>query len=617
MIPDDQVDEVRARSDIVDVIGEFVSLKKSGREFKANCPFHDERTPSFYVVPDKGFYKCFGCGKSGDVFSFLMEKQGMDFVEAVKHTAARAGVEIREVHQDREEEDPNRPFYEINGFARDFFRERLLDPEGGKIARDYFAARGVDEETAERFGLGYAPDEWRAFREAAAKHGLDEDLMLELGLLGRSEKSPEAYDRFRRRVVFPIESLSGKVMAFGGRILDGDRPDAPKYVNSPESPIYHKGLNLYGLSWARHAIRREECVLVVEGYMDVVSLAAHGFEHVVAPLGTALTPEQASLLGRYSKRVVLLFDSDSAGLKATFRAGDVLLEAGLRPVVVTLPEGEDPDTVVRGEGPDRLRAYIDHAVDVLDRKVQILDERDYFSSIERTRSAVDRLLPTLRAAADPALRDIYMKKVSEKTGVSRENLEGEMSREGSGRSGAPAVAQSRPRPSERRSSGPPRSGPTPRLPRLGAERKLLQVMVRGVEWVERAAELVSAEDFDDPHHRAIFEVLLDDPDLRTAPSSMGPVTAKRFEEILSDEEELSHGIDLFTKSVNRLRVLALDRRIQELQRRIESARGDDEKLELANAKATLARELRQLDPNYWGSATRGPRRDHSQNESSR
>lgn len=617
MIPDDQVDEVRARADIVDVIGEFVSLKKSGREFKANCPFHDERTPSFYVVPDKGFYKCFGCGKSGDVFSFLMEKQGMDFVEAVKHTAARAGVEIREVHQDRDEEDPNRPFYEINGFARDFFRERLVDPEGGKIARDYLAARGIDGETAERFGLGYAPDEWRALRESAAKHGLDEDLMLELGLLGRSEKSPEAYDRFRRRIVFPIESLSGKVIAFGGRVLDGDRPDAPKYVNSPESPIYHKGLNLYGLSWARHAIRREECVLVVEGYMDVVSLAAHGFENVVAPLGTALTPEQASLLGRYSKRVVLLFDSDSAGLKATFRAGDVLLEAGLRPVVVTLPEGEDPDTVVRGEGPDRLRAYIDHAVDVLDRKVQILDERDYFSSIERTRSAVDRLLPTLRAAADPALRDIYMKKVSEKTGVSRENLEGELSREGPRRSAAPSGPQGGPRPSERRSPGPPRGGPAPRLPRLGAERKLLQVMVRGVEWVERAAELVSAEDFDDPHHRAIFEVLLDDPDLRAPTSSMDPVTAKRFEEILSDQEELSHGIDLFTKSVNRLRVLALDRRIQELQRRIESAPGDDEKLELANAKAALARELRQLDPNYWGSATRGPRRDHSQNEPSR
>lgn len=610
MIPDDMVDEVRTRADIVDVIGEFVTLKKSGREYKANCPFHEERTPSFYVVPDKGFFKCFGCGKSGDVFTFLMERQGMEFVEAVKHVAARSGVEIREVHKDREEDDPNRPFYEINGFARDWYRERFCDAEDGKIAREYLTRRGIDEETAERFGIGYAPDAWRGLREAAAKHGLDEELMIELGLLARSEKSPEAYDRFRRRIIFPIESLSGKVIGFGGRILDGDRPDAPKYVNSPESPVYHKGLNLYGLSWARHAIRREECALIVEGYMDVVSLAAHGLEHVVAPLGTAVTPEQASLLGRYAKRIVLLFDSDAAGLKATFRAGDVLLEAGLHPAVVTLPEGEDPDTVVRGEGPDVLRGYVDQAVDVLDRKLQILDERNYFSSIERTRAAVDRLLPTMRAAADPTLRDIYVKKVSDRTGVRRETLETELAREKPARQ----TARRSPAGPERQ---PPKPAPGRRLPRHGAERKLLQVMVRGVEWVERAAEVVSDEDFDDPHHRAIFQVLLDEPDLRAPPSSMDPATARRFEEILSDPEEISHGIDVFTKSVNRLRVLTLDRRIQELQRRIESAGGDEEKLELANEKASLARELRQLDPNYWGSATRVPRRDYSQNEPSR
>jgi DNA primase len=616
MIPDDQIEEVRSRADIVDIIGEFVTLKKSGREYKANCPFHDERTPSFYVVPDKGFYKCFGCGKSGDAFSFLMERQGMDFVEAVKHVAARSGVEIREVQKDREEEDPNRPLYEINGFARDWFRQQLEDPAVGKMAREYLAGRGVDEETAERFGLGYAPDEWRALREAAGKHGLDEELMLELGLLGRSEKSPEAYDRFRRRVIFPIESLGGKVIGFGGRVLEGDRPDAPKYVNSPESPVYHKGLNLYGLSWARHAIRREECVLVVEGYMDVVSLAAHGFEHVVAPLGTALTPEQASLLGRYAKRVLLLFDSDTAGLKATFRAGDVLLEAGLHPAVVTLPQGEDPDTVVRGEGPDALRKHIDHAVDVLDRKLQILDERSYFSSIDRTRSALDRLLPTMRAAADPALRDIYVKTVSERTGVSRETIEEDLRSESRSRASSTAAPS---RQASRNPARPASSGfPQPRQLRLRAERQLLQVMVRGMEWVERAAELVSPEDFEDPHHRAIFQTLLDDPDLRAPPSSMDPATAKRFEEVLaSDPEEVSHGIDVFTKSVNRLRALVLRRRIEELQRRLEAAGDEETKRDLANEKSTLARELRQIDPSILRSAMRGLMTDHPQNEPSR
>lgn len=606
MIPDDMVEEVRARADIVDVIGEFVQLKKAGREFKANCPFHEERTPSFYVVPEKGFYKCFGCGKSGDVFSFVMERQGLDFVEAVKHVAGRSGVEVREVKRSHEEEDPHRPAYELNAFAKEWFREQLVDPKAGGGARDYLAGRGITPEIAERFGVGFAPDEWRALREAAAKHGLDEAMMLDVGLLGQSERSKEPYDRFRGRIIFPIEGLSGQVIAFGGRILAGDPKDAPKYLNSPETEIYHKGQNLYGLSWARHSIRREESALVVEGYMDVVSLAAHGFENVVAPLGTALTQEQAKLLSRYCTRVLLLFDSDAAGLRATFRAGDVLLEAGLHPAVVTLPPGEDPDTLVRSGGPSALKGLLDDAVDVLDRKVQILDERDYFSSIERTRSAVDRLMTTLRAAADPALRDIYVAKVAERTGVRRETLEAEMKRRP-----APAAHA-------RRDPGP-RAAPSQRsgIPKQNAERQLLTVMVRGVEWVERAAELISVEDFYDPYHRTIFQALLDEPEMRAPPASMDPVAAQRFDQILSDPEELAHGIDIFTQSLNRIRVLALDRRIQDLQRAIEAAARDDDKLEFTSRKAELARELRELDPNYWASATRGTPGDDNQHEPSR
>jgi DNA primase len=594
MIPDDQVEEVRSRADIVDVIGEFVALKKAGREYKANCPFHEERTPSFYVVPDKGFYKCFGCGKSGDVFSFVMERQGMDFVEAVKHVAARSGVEVREIKRGRDEDDPLRPLHEINGFARDWFRAQLVDDKVGAKARAYLEARGVGAETAERFGLGWAPDDWRALREAGAKHGLDEALMLEVGLLGTSERSSEPYDRFRGRIIFPIESPSGNVIAFGGRVIGKESKEAPKYLNSPETPIYQKGQNLYGLSWARHAIRREEKSLVVEGYMDVVSLAAHGFENVVAPLGTALTREQAKLLSRYSTRVLVLFDSDAAGLKATFRAGDLLLEEGLHPAVVTLPPGEDPDTVVRAQGEGTLRGHIDDAIDVVDRKLQILDEKGYFATIEGTRTAVDRLLPTIRAAADPALRDIYVDRVAERTGVRRETLEAEIER---------AKKRAARQPAEVTAPAAPRRRQT--LPKLGAERQLLLMMVRGVEWGERAGELISAEDFDDPHYRAIFQVLLEDPEMRSPPSSMDPVVAQRFEEILSDREEVAHGIDVFTKSVNRIRVSTLDRRIQDLQRRIEAAPGDEEKLALTRDKARLARELRELDPNYWTSAARG------------
>ena len=371
MIPEHIIDEVRGRADIVEIIGESVSLKKAGREFKAKCPFHDEKTPSFYVVPHKGFYKCFGCGKAGSVFDFLMELQGMDFVEAVKYVAARSGIEIQEVSGRKAEEDPHRPYYEITAFAQDWFRNQLLDKRVAKDARTYLESRGIDAEVAERFELGYAPDEWRAFREAAVKHGFEEHLMLALGLLKQSERSKEPYDGFRGRVMFPIKGVNGRVVAFGGRILETISGDGPKYINSPETPIYHKGRNLYGLSRAKNSIRREGQALIVEGYMDAVSIAAVGFENVVAPLGTALTPEQAQLLSRYTKRVLLLYDSDGAGLKATFKAGDVLLESGVHPSVVTFPEGEDPDTYVRAHGPDGLSALLKDSMDVMDRKLQI------------------------------------------------------------------------------------------------------------------------------------------------------------------------------------------------------------------------------------------------------
>jgi DNA primase len=603
MIPDHIIDEVRDRADIVEIIGESVSLKKAGREFKANCPFHDEKTPSFYVVPHKGFYKCFGCGKAGSVFDFLMERQGMDFVEAVRYVAARSGIEIQEVSGRKPEEDPNRPYYEITAFAQNWFRNQLLDERVGQDARTYLESRGIDAEVAERFELGYAPDEWRAFREAAVKHGLEEQLMLELGLLKQSERSKEPYDGFRGRVMFPIKGVSGRVVAFGGRILETTSGDGPKYINSPETPIYHKGRNLYGLSRAKNPIRRDGQALIVEGYMDAVSIAAVGFENVVAPLGTALTPEQAQLLSRYTKRVLLLYDSDRAGLKATFKAGDVLLESGVHPSVVTFPEGEDPDTYVRAHGPDGLSALLKDSMDVMDRKLQILGDKSYFSSIDRRRSAVDRLLPTLRAVIDPTLRDLYVDRVSKATGVQPGTLLEDMKK-------VPRQA------SRNLGSGPAESSRVGNPPSLkgGAERHLLKVMVRGVEWVERAAEIISSEDFEDPHHRAIFQALLDDPEARVPLPSMDSVAAQRFREILVDPEELAHGNEIFSKAVKRIRVAALHRRAKHLQAKIERSGSEEEKLELVIEKSHLASEIRELDENYWVSTARRSPDDKNLNE---
>jgi DNA primase len=483
-----------------------------------------------------------------------MKHLGLSFVDAVKYVAERVGIEIREVNRGGGE-DPHRHLHEANAFAQEFFEKSLWDIEKGRKAREYLKHRGFDREMARRFGLGYAPEEWRALRDAASVHGIGDDVLLEAGLLIQREEGKEPYDRFRNRITFPIHSTSGKVLAFGGRILGGSGKGVPKYLNSPESPVYHKGEVLYGLSWAKNAIRREEAALVVEGYMDAVSLAAGGIENAVAPLGTAVTDAQAKLLARYCTRVFLLFDSDPAGLRATFRAGDVLLAAGLHPAVVTLPAGEDPDTVVRQEGPEGIRDYLRQALDVLDRKLQILEERDYFSSIERTRGAVDRLLPTLRAARDPALRDIYVAKVAERTGVRRETLNAELERVSS-----PAPARSR--------SGGGQTldrGHGPRPVALGPERKLLLLLVQFRDFVELAAERLGPDEINDPALRAIFQALVDDPELSGPPPGLDLAASEKLEELLGDPERLPEASRVFEDTIGQIKESQLATRAEEIR----------------------------------------------------
>jgi DNA primase len=501
MIAEPIIDEVRARADIVEVVGEHVPLKRAGKDFRALCPFHHEKTPSFYVVPAKGFYKCFGCGESGDVFTFLMKRDGLTFQDAVRELARRVGVDVPDPRQSREADEPNRPLYEAVAFADDFFRRSLTDAQAGAKARRYLEERGIPPAAVERFGLGYAPDAWRALREAAHRHGIDDDVLLGAGLIKESERGEEPYDRFRDRLMFPIAELGGRVVAFGGRIL-ARTENAPKYLNSPETAVYHKGDLLYGLNWAKGAIRREGAALLVEGYMDYVSLAARGVEHVVAGLGTALTVNQANLLARYSGKAMLLYDSDTAGSRATFRTADSLLQAGVHPLVVTLPEGEDPDSIVRRGGAEALAPHLAAAVDVIERKVQMLEERGFFDDIEGVRRALDRLLPTLRATVDPALRDIYTARVAQRTGVRRETLERELERpvRGSGGPGAPGPGRPQPH------------GPAPAAaPRRdwAAERLLLMVLLTDAARAGEARQLVAPEDLRDARHREIYQAVLE------------------------------------------------------------------------------------------------------------
>ncbi len=588
MIPDALVEEVRARADIVEIIGASVPLKRAGREFKALCPFHHEKTPSFYVVPEKGFYKCFGCGESGDVFGFLMKRTGAGFLDAVREVAAKVGIELPAPGDAQTGDDPHRALYEALAFAVDHFATALCEPRG-QGARAYLQERGIESGPVDRFQIGFAPDEWRGLREAAHRHGIEDDVLLEAGLIKESERAEEPYDRFRDRIIFPIGELSGRTVAFGGRALHGGQ-NKPKYLNSPETPIYHKGRTLYGLNWSRSAIRREGAALVVEGFMDYVSLAARGVEHVVAGLGTALTAEQANLIARYTGKAYLIYDSDPAGMRATFRSADALLRAGVHPLVVSLPAGEDPDSLVRRGGAEALRPLLDAAVDVLERKLQMLDARGYFSDIEGSRRALDGLLPTIRATIDPALRDIYISRVAERTGVRPETLEQEIT---TGDHTRPASPRRSVAGSPAAGPGRPRVDAAPTLER--AERDLLLMMLRDPSRIDVVAKSIQADELHDPAYRALYEALV------TAhgegggvdPASLAQPVAAALAALESDPVEISDGDRTFDDAVAGIKERPLLERLNEISAELRSA-GDERATALVREKQELREQLTRL-----------------------
>lgn len=496
MIPDDVVEQVRESADVIGIIAESVELKRTGSDWRGPCPFHGGKGRNFSVSAKKGFFHCFVCQENGDIFSYLMKRFGMDYPTAIRDVARRSGIVIpeRTAHAGP---DPNEPLYTAAAAAQAWFATQLRQLPEAETARGYLTGRELSPEAAAAAGLGYAP-QGKAFLDEMARLGIADDVLIGAGLALRRDDGTTAA-RFRGRLIFPIHDQRGRVVAFGGRIL---RDGEPKYLNSPETSIFYKGRTLYNLHAAKHAIRKEESAVVVEGYFDVLRLVLAGIEHVVAPLGTALTSDQAALLRKLAPVVTLLYDSDQAGLRATFRAGDELLRQGARVRVATMPAGEDPDTIVRKGGAAALEPILADAVDVLERKIQMLAARGWFEGIEHRRNALDRLLPTIRAAADPITRQLYLSRVAERTGVSKEVLEREV-----------ALA---PRYSEPRSTAAPapasRHGATDRPAAVPdgsrAEEQLLRVLVRSDEWRGRARDLVKPEHFEVAEHRELFRVLV-------------------------------------------------------------------------------------------------------------
>jgi len=499
MIPDEIVEQVRDSADLVGMIGEAVELKRTGADYRGPCPFHGGTHRNFAVIPKKGRYYCFVCHESGDVFSWLMKRFGMDYPTAVREVARRTGIVIPE-RPGRSGPDPLEPLFGAVAVAQDWYTRRLLEASDAKVAREYLPGREISLETAALHGLGFAPA-GKAFLTAMAELGLEEPVLLEAGLAARRDDG-SVVARFKGRLLFPIHDLRGRVAGFGGRLLG---PGEPKYLNSPENAIFHKGKQLYNLHQAKGAIRKEETVILVEGYFDVLRLLLAGIEHVVAPLGTALTPDQAVLLKRFAPAAILLYDSDQAGLRATFRAGDELLRHGMRVRVATLPPGEDPDTLVRVGGAAALEPILTDAVDLLERKIQLLERKGWFEGVDHQRDALDRLLPTIRATSDPISRDLYVKMVSERTGVSREVLLQQAAAK-------PAQAPAPPAGSGARLRAETTRRPEARRRVSSAERDLLRVLIKDRDWLMRAVAEVPAEWFETPEFREVYETLKRSPE---------------------------------------------------------------------------------------------------------
>ena len=495
MIPDETIEQVRDSTDIVGLIGESVALKRTGSDYRGPCPFHGGTNRNFAVIPKKGRYYCFVCHESGDVFSWFMKRHGMDYPTAVREAARRTGIVIPE-RAERAGPDPHEPLYSAVAVAHDWFARQLLEQAEAKGAREYLEGRDIPLDTAAMLGLGFAPV-GKAFLKAMADLGIGEGVLLQAGLAAQREDG-SVIPRFRGRLLFPIHNLRGRVVGLGGRLLG---PGEPKYLNSPETDIFHKGKQLYNLYQAKGAIRKEESVLLVEGYFDVIRLSLAGIEHVVAPLGTALTPDQAILLKRFAPAATILYDSDQPGLRATFRAGDELLRHAIRVRVATLPPGEDPDTLVRKGGAAALEGVLGDAIDLLERKIQMLERKGFFEGVELRREALDRLLPTIRAATDPITRELYLSLTAERAGVSKDVLEKEL-REGraAGQRGSGAVVPAR---------SPSSESPVRPRGRRNPETQLLTAMLAAPELIARAREDVAPSLLEKARLREIFEALLE------------------------------------------------------------------------------------------------------------
>ncbi len=429
MINKDTIQNIIETARIEEVVGDYVTLKKRGVNLIGLCPFHTEKTPSFTVSASKGIYKCFGCGKAGNSVNFLMEHEHLSYPEALRYLAKKYFIEIEEEQETPEQQlvqSEKESLMHVTAFAQMFFSKTLSDTNEGKaIGLSYFKERGFDEKIIEKFQLGYSPEQWDSLTKAALENGYKQEYLVNTGLT--ISKDEQLYDRFRSRVMFPIHNLSGRVIGFGGRTLSSDKTK-PKYVNSPESEIYHKSNVLYGIFFAKSSIIAHDNCFLVEGYTDVISLHLSGIENVVASSGTSLTIEQIKLIRRYTPNITILYDGDAAGIKASFRGIDMILEEGMNVKIVLFPDGEDPDSYSRKHRPAEVRDFIQHnAADFISFKTNLLIGETANDPIKKA-NLIKEIVGSISLIPDSIIRSVYIRECSASMKIPEQTLINELNK---------------------------------------------------------------------------------------------------------------------------------------------------------------------------------------------
>lgn len=495
-IPEEKIAQVRDATDIVALISNYLTLKKSGKGFSGLCPFHSDSSPSFHVNPASQLYYCFGCQKGGNAFNFLMEMEKLSFMEAIEFLAEKAGIALPKTKVDDRLEKEKEALYYANRWAANFFFKNLLAP-AGKSALQYIQGRGINQEMIKTFGLGYSLPEWDGLLRQAQKDSMSPEVLFKAGLI--LKRTGEGYyDRFRGRFMIPIVDLYKKVLGFGARKMIDD--DSPKYINSPETPIYQKSFVLFGLYQSRDAIKQQDQAIFVEGYTDLISLFQAGIKNVVATSGTALTTAQAKLIHRFTNNIILLYDADAAGSNAAMRGADIFLDEGLEVKIVTLPAGHDPDSYMRERGLEYFKQAMAHAKPVIQYKIQALATKLDFSSTQGKSQAIHALLESIARMKDSIKQNLALKEVAEHFRLDERALMEQLLRirkEGQSRPYQDAnVAAKREAPTQKQKSKYDL-----------AEEDLLRLILEDVEWLAFLMKHLALDEISDLEIRAIFSTI--------------------------------------------------------------------------------------------------------------